>query len=87
MISFIANPAALVGAKPLHLLSQTALRKRELAYGRQSRLITPPAKRNRAFPTGNALLYISLSSVVFGRVRPFRAHPVFVLRKNLRNKS
>ena len=23
-------------------------------------LITPPAKRNRAFPTGNALLYISL---------------------------
>ena len=27
-------------------------------------------KRNRAFPTGNALLYISLSSVAFGRVRP-----------------
>ena len=123
---------ALVGAKPLHLLSQTvlplksptgafiaALRKRELAYGRQSRLITPPAKRNRAFPTGNALLYISLSSVVFNRKfykqrnsqRPVcdmqftvvanesnrellwqgasysGAHPVFVLRKNLRNKS
>ena len=46
------------------------LRKRELAYGRRNKLITPPAKRNRAFPTGNALLYISLSSVVFGRVRP-----------------
>ena len=61
--------------------------QREFAAGRQSRLITPPAKRNRAFPTGNALLYISLLSVVFGRVRPFRAHPVFVLRKNLRNKS
>ena len=30
----------------------------------------PPAKKNRAFPTGNALLYISLLSVVFGRVRP-----------------
>ena len=29
--------------------------------GRRSRLIMPPAKRNRAFPTGNALLYISLS--------------------------
>ena len=27
-------------------------------------------KRNRAFPTGNALLYISLSYVDFGRVRP-----------------
>ena len=49
--------------------------------------LASPAKRNRAFPTGNALLYISLSSVVFGRVRPFREHPVFVLRKNLRNKS
>lgn len=46
------------------------LRKRELAYGRRNSLITPPAKRNRAFPTGKALLYISLSSVVFGRVRP-----------------
>ena len=40
-----------------------ALRKRELAYGRPNRLITPPTKRNRAFPPGNALLYISLSSV------------------------
>ena len=41
-----------------------------LPRGRRNRLIMPPAKRNRAFPTGNALLYISLSSVVFGRVRP-----------------
>ena len=32
-----------------------------LPRGRRSRLITPPVKRNRAFPTGNALLYISLS--------------------------
>lgn len=46
------------------------LRKRELAYGRRNRLITPPAKRNRVFPTGKALLYISLLSVAFGRVRP-----------------
>ena len=38
--------------------------------GRQSRLIMPPAKKNRVFPTGNALLYISLLSVAFGRVRP-----------------
>ena len=37
--------------------------KENLPHGRQSRLITPPAKKNRAFPTGNALLYISLSSV------------------------
>ena len=28
------------------------------------------AKKNRALPTGNALLYISLSYVDFGRVRP-----------------
>ena len=34
-----------------------------LPYDRQNRLIMPPAKRNRAFPTGNALLYISLSYV------------------------
>ena len=37
--------------------------KENLLHGRRSRLITPPAKRNRAFPTGNSLLYISLSSV------------------------
>ena len=73
---------SLVGARPLHLacarpfgrlkapLGLLLLRKRELAYGRQSRLIMPPAKKNRAFPTGNALLYISLLSVTFGRVRP-----------------
>ena len=72
----------LSGRRPLHLacarpfgcskapLGLLLLRKRELAYGRQSRLIMPPAKKNRAFPTGNALLYISLLSVTFGRVRP-----------------
>lgn len=32
-------------------------------YGRRNRLITLPTKKNRAFPTGNALLYISLLSV------------------------
>ena len=37
--------------------------KENLLHGRRSRLITPPAKKNRAFPTGNALLYISLLSV------------------------
>ena len=36
--------------------------------GRQSRLISP-AKKNRKFPLGNSLLYISLSYVDFGRVR------------------
>ena len=40
-----------------------------LPRGRRNRL-TSPAKKNRAFPTGNALLYISLLSVAFGRVRP-----------------
>ena len=37
----------------------------------------PPAKRNRAFPTGNALLYISLSYVDFGRVRPIQGRTLF----------
>ena len=42
----------------------------EAQRSRQSRLITPPAKRNRAFPMGNALFLMSLSYVDFGRVRP-----------------
>ena len=46
------------------LPAETARKGKEnLLHGRRSRLITPPAKRNRAFPTGNALLYTSLSSV------------------------
>ena len=46
------------------LPAETARKGKEnLLHGRRSRLITPPAKKNRAFPTGNALLYISLSSV------------------------
>ena len=36
-----------------------------LLHGRRNKLITPPVKKNRAFPTGNALLYISLSYVDF----------------------
>ena len=43
----------------------------------------PPAKKNRAFPTGNALLYISLLSVVFGRVRPIQGAPCFCFEKKL----
>ena len=46
------------------------------SYGKRNRLIIPPAKKNRAFPTGNALLYISLSYVDFsGCVR--RGAPYF----------
>ena len=67
---------ALVGAKSLHLLSQTVLplksptgafvaAQTRACLGRQNRLIIPPVKKNRAFPTGNALLYISLSYVDF----------------------
>ena len=37
--------------------------KGSLPHGRRNRLIIPPAKKSRAFPTGNALLYTSLSSV------------------------
>ena len=49
-----------------------------LPRGRQSRLITPPAKRNSAFPTGNALLYISLSHVDFSGCVLFRGAPCFL---------
>ena len=49
-----------------------------LPHGRRNRLIISPAKKNRAFPTGNALLYISLSYVDFGRVRPIRGRTLFL---------
>ena len=47
-----------------------------LPQGRRSRLISL-AKKNRKFPLGNFLLYISLSYVDFGRVRP-RGAPCFL---------
>ena len=43
--------------------------KENLPHGRQSRLIMQTTK-NRKFPLGNSLLYISFLSVAFGRVRP-----------------
>ena len=43
--------------------------KGSLPHGRQSRLIMQTTK-NRKFPLGNSLLYISFLSVAFGRVRP-----------------
>ena len=68
---------SLVGARPLHLLLQDrsvapkphwgfhcCAAQTRVCLGRQNRLIIPPAKKkNRAFPTGNALLYILLLSV------------------------
>ena len=81
---------SLVGARPLHLanarpfgrskapLGLLLLRKRELAYGRRDRLITPPVKKNRAFPTGNALLYILLSHVDFSGCVLFGGAPCFL---------
>ena len=51
--------------------------KASLPHGRQNRLIIPPAKKNRAFPTGNALLYISLSYVDFSGCVLFRGAPCF----------
>ena len=52
--------------------------KENLLRGRQSRLITQTKKKSRKFPLGNALLYISLSSVVFGRVRPIQGCTLFL---------
>ena len=59
---------------PLGLL---LLRKRELALAGRTGSLYPRQKKNRAFPTGNALLYISLSSVVFYRVRPIQGCTLF----------
>ena len=74
----------LSGRRPLHLanarpfgrlkapLGLSLLRcaaQTRACLGRRSRLIMQTTK-NRKFPLGNSLLYISLSSVAFGRVRP-----------------
>ena len=49
-----------------------------LPRGRRNRLITPPVKKNRAFPTGNALLYILLSHVDFSGCVLFGGAPCFL---------
>ena len=59
---------------PLGLL---LLRKRELALAGRTGSSYPRQKKNRAFPTGNALLYILLSYVVFCRVRPMQGRTLF----------
>ena len=51
------------------LKEELSTAKRELAYGRRNRLIMQTTK-NRKFPLGNSLLYISFLSVAFGKVRP-----------------
>ncbi len=51
--------------------------QREFAAWQAEQAHHTQAKKNRAFPTGNALLYISLSSVAFGRVRPIQGHTLF----------
>ena len=50
--------------------------KENLLRGRQNRLIMQTTK-NRKFPLGNSLLYISLSYVDFGRVRPIQGRALF----------
>ena len=49
--------------------------KASLPHGRQNRL-TSPAKKNRKFPMGNSLSY--LSCVDFCRVRPIQGCPLFL---------
>ena len=51
-----------------------------LPRGRRNRLILQE-KKNRKLPLGNSLLYISLLSVAFGRVRPQGA-PCFLFLTN-----
>ena len=47
-----------------------------LPHGRRNRLIIPPVKKNRKFPMGNSLFF--LSCVDFCRVRPIQGCPLFV---------
>ena len=69
---------SLVGARPLHLLSQTVLSLKSptgafiaplrcanasLPHGRRNRLIMQTTKNRKFPPVGNSLLYISLLSV------------------------
>ena len=81
---------SLVGARPLHLANARPFGRSKAPLGllllRCANTSLPwqaeqahhtPGKKNRAFPTGNALLYISLSSVVFCRVRPIRGRTLF----------
>ena len=51
--------------------------QREFAAWQAEQAHHATSKRNRAFPTGNALFYISLLSVVFGRVRPIQGRTLF----------
>ena len=67
-----AELASLVGER---------IRKIRKEEGLSLELFALPAKRNRAFPTGNALLYISLSSVVFGRGRPIQGRTLFLFHR------
>ena len=67
-----AELASLVGER---------IRKIRKEEGLSLELFALPAKRNRAFPTGNALLYISLSSVVFGGVRPIQGRTLFLFHR------
>ena len=48
-----------------------------LPRGRRNRLILQ-LKKNRKFPLGNFLRYISLLSVAFGRVRPIQGCTLFL---------
>lgn len=70
-------------SEPAELVSLVGERIRKIRKeeGLSLELFALPAKRNRAFPTGNALLYISLSSVVFGRVRPIQGRTLFLFHR------
>ena len=101
---------ALVGATPLHLLSQTALPLKSptgafIAPLRFANAVPPktllradeeelcqfdtipPTIEKTERSRRGTLCFTYCSCLWIFRVRPFRAHLVFVLRKNLRNKS
>ena len=51
--------------------------QREFAAWQAEQAHHTPSKEKQSVPTGNALLYISLSHVVFGRVRPIQGRTLF----------
>ena len=52
--------------------------QREFAAWQAEQAHHTPSKEKQSVPTGSALLYISLLSVVFGRVRPIQGRTLFL---------
>ena len=59
--------------------------QREFAAWQAEQAHHTTSKEKQSVPTGNALLYISLLSVAFGRVRPIQGHTLFFIGRIKKN--